>query len=97
MEVTQTDIDQLKEELIGMKEKLGEVYYALIGNKLAGDGGLVKRVLDSESELEKLSMRVDLIERKAIRSDLYVRWLWAAGGFILAAVATIIIKSIFNQ
>jgi hypothetical protein len=46
--------EQLREEMQQMKSRVDQIYYAIIGNEMSKDGGLLKRLSDLEIEVEKL-------------------------------------------
>jgi hypothetical protein len=97
MEVTHQTIQDLKDEMVDMKAKLDELYFALIGNRVTMDGGLVRRVEDTEKEIRKLRDKIDALERINIKSALYVKILWACGGTIAGGAFYEILQLIFKK
>lgn len=95
-DLTAEELSQLKNEFKGMKAKFDEIYYALVGNKIGGDGGIVQRVRDAENELEELRIKIEHIERNSSKNETYVKILWAAGGIISGAVLGFIIQQILT-
>lgn len=94
--LTHRDVFLLKNEFVEMKDKFDEVYYALVGNKLTNDGGLVKRIGENETEIEEIRSRIEDMEKKNVKSELYVKILWGTGGFIASALFTYILQLIFR-
>lgn len=96
MEVTQQDIQQIKSQVSNLSEKLTEVHTALVGSNMARDGGLIQRVIDSESEVAALKKRIDDIESKNDRTEFHVKIIWLLGGTTLALIFTYVLKLIFK-
>lgn len=86
MEITQQAFNALEKRVGNMESTLNEVHFALIGNRLAGDGGLVKRVSNTEAELVNIKTEIRGIKDKAIKSNTYLYIVWAAAGFIASAI-----------
>jgi len=83
VQVTQEDIRNIKKEVEHIATKLDIVHDALIGNPIAKDGGLVKRITDAEIEIKKVSV----ITRS---NKIYLNLLWcAAGGLVMAIIGLI--------
>lgn len=74
-----------------VKHKVSLMYYALVGNEMTADGGLIKRVRDVESTQEKHKTRMDDFDNQLIKMKLYEKLLWLAGGGLAAAVLNFII------
>lgn len=79
MEVMQQDIHDIK-------KNVDEIKNVLVGNQLANDGGLIKRI--SELEREMLAMK---------KNTMYLNLLWAALGVICTAVIMFLFNSIFKK
>lgn len=86
--------ESFRQDLTKFSEKLDNIYYALQGNSLTKDGGLVQRVADLEDEKVKLTDRIEIIEKKAIRSSVQLGLMWASWLTILAAALTLIVQFI---
>jgi len=97
MEEKVTDIQQLKDQVRDLTEKVCDVHYALIGNALAKDGGLIQRVIDCEKEAETLHDRIDSIERKNIKGELYLKWIWGLGSAVAMSIFLEILHYAFKK
>jgi hypothetical protein len=86
MEVTHQDIKQIKEQVSDLSGKLTEVHTALIGSKITGDGGLIRRVIDSEAEVERLTLRIAELENKSGKTEFYLKVIWGLGGTTTASI-----------
>jgi hypothetical protein len=83
--LTQEDIRGIKKDVTEMKDKLDLVHDALIGNPIAGDGGLVKRIATAEAQLAKMT---DIAKSNKI----YLHMVWACGGAFLMDIIYLISK-----
>lgn len=80
--VTQEDIRVIKQDVSKLSSTLYEVHQAIVGNSMSRDGGIVQRVIDLETEASILGDRVLAVEKKRIKTDLYIRIIWGCGGVI---------------
>lgn len=78
----QNDIKEIKEQFSDMREKVDKMYYALIGNELAQDGGLVQRIKDNEIEVVKMQKQIDALVKRHDRNALYLKIIWTMVGTI---------------
>ncbi|HEY4207971.1 MAG TPA: hypothetical protein VGM31_14205 [Puia sp.] len=85
------------EDFREMKNKVDKMYYALLGNELTEDGGLIRRVGESEKEIALLHDRIDQLERKNIKGELYLNWLWGLAGFVLSSGFSALIYHLFKK
>lgn len=97
MEVTHQDIALIKTQVGDLSRTLNEVHTALVGNQMTRDGGLIQRVIDSESEVEKLKLRILELESKNSKTEFYVKVIWTLAGGMATLVFTFILKLIFKQ
>ncbi len=99
------DVHKIKNEVASMKIQMGEIasmktqvndiYFAIKGSLLTGDGGLVARINEAEkdiilcSETTKLAMvaidkRLAEIEKKESNQNIKIAIMWSAlGGFVV--------------
>jgi hypothetical protein len=49
--------------------KIEKVYFALVGNELARDGGLVKRIFDMEDEHLRFQLQIRALEEKISKQE----------------------------
>lgn len=96
MEVTQQDIQQIKEQVSDLSGKLNEVHTALVGSNMAKDGGLIQRVIDGETELADLKKRIETIEFEKGQDRFYIKVIWGLGGTLIAFIFAFILKLIFK-
>lgn len=71
-------------DVLYIKTKINEVVLALTGNPMSGDVGISKR-------LNSLEERFDNIEKQVSKTNIMVGLLWAAAGFVLCSIFTLII------
>jgi hypothetical protein len=87
------EITEIKSDVADIKKKLAEMYTALMGSSLTKDGGLVNRVIESENQIELLTLRITEIEKNGHKHKLYLSIIWAIGG----AIGTSIILAIISH
>lgn len=97
MEVTHESIVSLREEMGDIKEKVNELYYALIGNKVTMDGGLVRRMEESEKEIRSLRKRVDELSVTNVRLAKYEKIIWGCVGAVASGIFLEIMHSVFRS
>jgi hypothetical protein len=78
MEIMQQDIHDIK-------KNVDEIKNVLVGNQLANDGGLIKRISDLEKEMVAMK-----------KNTMYLNLLWAALGVIGTAVIMFLFNKIFK-
>lgn len=84
---TRARIRLMKLDVDEIKSGLGEIKSALLGSALTQDGGLIKRVIENESRMDKLTIRVSEIERKESEQHVYIKILWTIAGTVLVVLA----------
>lgn len=90
--VTHKDIDELRKGIESVSQKVDQVHSALVGNDLSDDGGMVKRLKNCEDDVETLRNKIGTIEDGMIKSELYLKIIWALGGMVAASLFTYIVK-----
>ena len=88
-----SDIHTIKNNLTTLGLKLELVYAALTGNEISKDEGLVGDIKGQKKALEKLTERVDVIEKKENKRQIYLHIIYGAIGFIIA----LILNYFFNK
>lgn len=78
-------MEDFQKDIVHIKQKINQLYVALVGDDISKDGGLVERI----NELEKL---VEIVEKRSIRTAMYVKWLWGTGGAVIMAAYSLFIK-----
>lgn len=75
-------ITQLQTDIKDMKGKVDTMFFALMGNEIAKDGGLVGRIETLETVHEKIDERMTKIETTHTKLEVYQKVMWVfAGGF----------------
>lgn len=93
--LTQNEIRQVKIEVGEIAKQVSEVHQALIGNALAKDGGLVRRVEECETAVLELNQKIDDLTREADKKEIYIRWLWALATGFITTVFSLLITNYF--
>lgn len=88
---TRRGIRLMKMDVIEIKSDITSIKTALIGSELTQDGGLVKRLYENESRVDKLDIRILELERKEEKKSIYINILWTITGTVFGAlvVATV--------
>lgn len=86
------DINAIKNNLSAFGMKLEMVYAALVGNEIAKDGGLVKDISNQREEIAKLTKRVEKVEQRESKRQLYVKIIYAGVVGIIIYIFTHIFK-----
>jgi hypothetical protein len=94
--VTQGDIRAIRRDVELVSEKVNDVHQALIGSELAKDGGMVKRLMDCENEVDKLREKLSDIEASNEKSVFYLKIIWALGGAILTGAVGFILTHLLK-
>lgn len=93
----QTDIEQIKQNVTGQGIKVDKMYFALMGSDLANDGGLVGRIKDLEGENKQLREELEKIKTNAIKSDMYLKWIWALVSAFLTGIFMYTLAFVFKK
>lgn len=89
-------MDTMEGQFSDMGEKLDQMYYALLGNELTKDGGLIGRIIQLEKDVAVLEQKTETLERERNKSDIYVNILWAAGGVICTGIIGYILSVVLH-
>ena len=60
--VTRARIVGIRDDVDLIKANMQEIHTALLGSKITNDGGLVKRIVENEIRVEKLTLRIIEVE-----------------------------------
>jgi hypothetical protein len=82
-------IQLLQTDMKDMKGKVDKMYFALMGNELARDGGLVGRI-------EKVEATVEKLEKAALKFAIHQRIMWSCLGAAAGIVFTYIVQTILK-
>jgi hypothetical protein len=81
----QTMEPKLETDIAHIKEKVNELYTALMGDRISQDGGMVRR-------LNIVEERLDKVEKVGAKLGWHFKLLWGAAGGILMAMYSLFIK-----
>lgn len=90
-------IHQMQEDIRGIKNKLDQLFTALMGSEIAKDGGLVSRLERLEDENEKLRGKIEDMEKNTVKSDTRLNIIWALIGFVGASLGGFLINYITKK
>ena len=101
---TRAGIRLMKLDVMEIKGGLELIKTALIGSELTKDGGLIKRVIETEINVAELTLRMTKMEewqtvqneKEARKKERLKRWWWI-GGVALAAAVTALITMFFQR
>ena len=82
---TRRGIRLMKMDVIEIKTDITSIKTALIGSELTQDGGLVKRMYETESRVDKMDVRLGILENNDEKKGIYIKILWTVAGAILGA------------
>lgn len=91
------EMTEVKKDLHEMKSQMNEMYQALIGNKVLNDGGLVGRVHKIEEHMEKLEIRIESIESKSSKMEVYQKIMWSCLGAVSMAVFAYVVQYVIHK
>lgn len=93
--------EDLKRQLDIIGEKVGLMYYALMGNDLTKDGGLIRRIDDIEEDIllheKKFEAVFDGIKNnndKIDKKNFYVNLLWGGLALVIGILIEKFLKAI---
>lgn len=90
-ETTRHEISEIKTSVAEIKEKTHQLYFALMGNELTKDGGLIAMILKVEVDALHLSDKIQIIENREDRKNFYISVIWAFAGTIFGGILTALI------
>ena len=64
---TRAGIRLMKQDVLGIKTDITEIKTAILGSAMTQDGGLVKRMYENESRVDKMDIRINEIEKEMTR------------------------------
>lgn len=96
-ETVKREIDQLYDKLNEMNEKFDKVLYALIGNELTKDGGIISRVISLEEKLKIAEAELRELKNTAAQNAKHLKWLWGVGGGAATVLTSSIIEILKNK
>jgi len=76
-----------KEQFEDLVDKVNQIFQALLGNEISKDGGIVKRLVTAESEIQRIDARQDKHEAQLSK---YKAWVYGAWAVIPIAVSMLV-------
>lgn len=95
--ITQSDIREIKQEMYELKDTVQDIHACLIGSPLGKDGGLVKRIEECEQRQTQFEQKIERMSVKAIKSEFYLKVIWALGGSIASIIFTSVMYYYFKK
>lgn len=86
----------MQNDLKDVREKVDKMFYALMGNDLTNDGGLIKRIIELEEENLKLRKEMQDMRLDATKAGLYIKIIWGMAGALGASILALALKTMFN-
>jgi len=96
-ETVKREIEQFNTKLSEMNAKFDRVYYALVGNDLAQDGGIIGRVVVLEKEIEIANEQIEKLKADAAKNAQQVKILWSVGGAAVMLIAKALMDYLFKH
>lgn len=91
-----TELQQIRTDMSDMKGKVDEMYFALMGNKIGKDGGLVGRIEELETTMDEHEKDIQGLKEKNVKMEVYQKIMWTAIGFATASVFSILLSTILK-
>jgi hypothetical protein len=91
------DIHDIKNSMMVLKGQVSLIHSALIGNELAQDKGLVGRIVEVESAIEKIDQHISKLEKDQQQKSIYVKIIWGAVGVVGGAIVTLILRALISK
>jgi hypothetical protein len=91
------DMQELREELDTIKNKVDKIYDALLGNGILKDGGLVGKIRHIESEQEVIKKELAEIKTGYAKIEVYQKIMWGALGTVSGLVIAYCIQQWFSK
>lgn len=95
--VMQSDIEQIKLRMTSLGSQMDKMYFALMGNEIAQDGGLVRRIVDLETDVKEIKEQLIEINADASKNRWHVNVMWGAGGAVIMALFSLFLSYIFKK
>jgi hypothetical protein len=92
LDLMNSHIEEIRNDLLSMKNTIIEMYHALVGNSVLKDGGLVKKFEDLESKVLKQADDLEDLKNNYIK----LKWL-ALGVAVGAGILGFSMKDIVNH
>ena len=83
---TRAGLRLMKQDVVEIRTDITLIKTAIVGNDLTQDGGLVKRMYENESRVDKMDIRIGVLERNDEKKGIYIKILWTAAGAAFGAL-----------
>jgi hypothetical protein len=93
----QTDIESIKISMTSMGNQVDKMYFALMGNEIAKDGGLVRRIEVLENDVHEIKDQLTGIQADASKSRWHVNVMWGASGAVAMALFSLLLSYLFKK
>lgn len=87
----------MEQDIHSIKNKMDKILVALMGSDLSKDGGLVGRILDLEKNQESLEKEIAQIKKEKVKTELYVKVIWALIGAFGSGIFSYILTLLFKK
>lgn len=97
MENVQQQLNKFDKRQSEMQEKVDKMYFALMGNELARDGGLVGRIEELEETDKNILKELQELKGKNIGFEIYQKIMWSMVGGVVALVFSYVVNLMFEK
>ena len=87
---TRAGLRLMKVDVVEIRSDITSIKTALIGSEIGQDGGLVKRMYENESRVDKMDIRIGVLERNDEKKGIYIKILWTVAGAVAGALVVAI-------
>jgi hypothetical protein len=85
-------MEDIKEEIQNINKKVDKMYYALMGSEITKDGGLIARIVKSETSIDILKDEIELLKNRNTKFEVYQRIMWSSLGGVVSMVFAYVIN-----
>lgn len=93
-QLNENELRDMRTDITNMKAKVDKMYYALMGNEIGKDGGLVGRIEELEVVTEKHDKSIQDLKDTNVKVLVYQKIMWTAIGFAAAALFSVLLSNI---
>lgn len=88
---TRRGIRLMKDDVDSIKIDITEIKTALLGSALTKDGGLIRKIIENESRIDKLTIRVSEIESSEGNKKVFKTKIWGIAKKAWAVIVAILL------
>ena len=85
-------MEDIKEEIQNINKKVDKMYYALMGSDITKDGGLVARIVKSETRIDILEDEIETLKNRNTKFEVYQKIMWGSLGGVVSMVFAYVIN-----